>query len=480
MNAQIQFIAPTEIAVTLKGQETDRRQAVHLIFLIDTSDSMSDSNKLRSVKRSLEFIQPLLTPEDLVSMINFGETSQILLNKSPATDADSILYKINALRTDGCTNMSAGLMNVRDVLLPADDTRKQGVLLLTDGHANRGISDSAGLKTIVQNLLTERPTLTITTVGYGNDHNADMLKEIGTTGAGSYNVVYNLENVATVFGEVLGGLTTVVAQNVTVHLPPGSVPKTAYATTTEQDGTVQVRIGDIYAENEVVVLATLPEGADTVRVTGHNMLNLTAQDERLTAEPMAAGGSVPKHLEQAVFRYRVCEVLKRTLDHNANRTTLKSDVEDLLRQLKDLPYAAEQLIQMMIDDLESVLISFETYGGGAPLGATATNLAQHSAYLGLGRGLRSLAPADDEDPHVHYGGGGGAGLAAVATGGVMLGATSSAPWAAAGDPVEGAAPGGGGLAATRSAAVDANFSPFSNRRQRNVTTSLRATSSAAP
>lgn len=466
MDSVAQFIAPNEIAVTLTGRATDRRQPVHLIFLIDTSDSMSDSGKLLSVKRSLEFIQPLLTPDDLVSMISFGEDSMILLNKSPATDKDSILYKINSLRTDGCTNMSAGLMNVRDVLLPAEDTRKQGVLLLTDGHANRGISDSSGLKAIIQSILADRPSLTITTVGYGHDHNADMLRDIGTTGAGSYNVVYNLENVATVFGEVLGGLTTVVAQNALVHLPPGSTAKTAYATVQDQDGTIRVRVGDIYTENEIVVLATLPTGHDTVRVTGHNMLTFTTQDERLIATPATA--QTPKHLEQAVFRYRVSQVLKRVLDHSVNRDTLKSDAEDLLAQLKDLPYAAEQLIQMMIDDLERVLETFtHGLGGSTPLGATATNFAQHSAYLGLGRGLRSQAPEDPQDLH----------------GDAFLGATSSVPWPAAAPPVPNplndvahVAP----LTATRSAVIDNTFSPFSNRRQRTVTTSLRATSSQMP
>jgi len=464
MDSIIQFIAPTEIAVTLTGRATDRRQPVHLIFLIDTSESMGDSAKLASVKRSLEFIQPLLTPEDLVSMISFGEESTILLNKVIATEKESILYKINTLRTEGCTNMSAGLMNVRDCLLPADDNRKQGVLLLTDGHANRGINDSAGLKALVQSLLTERPTLTITTVGYGDDHNANLLHDIGTTGGGSYNLVYNLENVATVFGEVLGGLTTVVAQNVIVHLPPGSIPKTAYTTVTGQDGTVQVRIGDIYTENEIVVLASLAPGQDTVRVTGHNMMSFTTQTDTIVASPILQElqEQIPKHVEQAVFRYRVGQVLKAVLDQNTNRSpnghllvphrgaqgaeALKKESEDLLAQLKGLSYASEQLIQMMIDDLERVQ---ETFDNGADHDATAMNLTQHSAFLGLGRGLRSIIPEDPHDPCTTP----------------PLSQSHLDPYDITPQSVQ--------SVGTRSANIDATFSPFSNRRQRIVRTSMR-------
>ena len=469
MDSIIQFIAPTEIAVTLTGRATDRRQPVHLIFLIDTSESMGDSAKLASVKRSLEFIQPLLTPEDLVSMISFGEESTILLNKVTATEKESILYKINTLRTDGCTNLSAGLMNVHDCLLPADDNRKQGVLLLTDGHANRGINDSTGLKAIVQSLLTERPTLTITTVGYGDDHNANLLHDIGTTGGGSYNLVYNLENVATVFGEVLGGLTTVVAQNVIVHLPPGSIPKTAYTTVTGQDGTVQVRIGDIYTENEIVVLASLAPGQDTVRVTGHNMMSFTTQTYTITATPLLQESIIPKHVEQAVFRYRVGKVLKAVLDRSSpnghlllphrgreaqGAEALKTESEDLLAQLKGLSYASEQLIQMMIDDLESVLETFLDNGLGDD--ATAMNLTQHSAYLGLGRGLRSMIPDDPHDPHM-----------------IISSPCATPPLSQEQlDPYD-ITPQSVQSVGTRSANVDATFSPFSNRRQRIVRTSMR-------
>lgn len=469
MDSIIQFITPTEIAVTLTGRATDRRQPVHLIFLIDTSESMRDSAKLASVKRSLEFIQPLLTPEDLVSMISFGEESTILLNKVTATEKDSILYKINTLSTDGCTNLSAGLMNVRDCLLPADDNRKQGVLLLTDGHANRGINDSAGLKALVQSLLTERPTLTITTVGYGHDHNADLLNDIGTSGGGSYNLVYNLENVATVFGEVLGGLTTVVAQNVIVHLPPGSIPKTAYTTVTGQDGTVQVRIGDIYTENEIVVLSSLAPGQDTVRVTGHNMMSFTTQAETIVANTILQELVIPKHVEQAVFRYRVGKVLKAVLDQNSNRSpnghlldaqgtdALKQESEDLLAQLKGLSYASEQLIQMMIDDLERVQ---ETFTNGLDNDATAMNLTQHSAYLGLGRGLRSMIP---EDPHM---------ITSSPCTTPPLSQAHLDPYDITPHSVENSSVNPSNLS-TRSANVDATFSPFSNRRQRIVRTSMR-------
>jgi hypothetical protein len=39
--------------------------------------------------------------------------------------------------------MSAGLLETRDLIEPASSGRKQGILLLTDGHANIGVHTEA-------------------------------------------------------------------------------------------------------------------------------------------------------------------------------------------------------------------------------------------------------------------------------------------------------------------------------------------------
>lgn len=470
-------VGPKEAAIIVRGDAAapGERNPVHLIFNIDISDSMAEAGKLESVKRSMEFIIPLLQPEDLVSIITFGEHSAVILNKVQATEKDTILYKVRALHTEGCTNLSAGLMNINDCLAGSPVTHKTGVLLLTDGHANRGVSSPDGLKQIVQQLLATTPALTLTTVGYGHDHNIDLLRDMATTGAGSYNIVYNLENVATTFGEVLGGLTTVVAQNVVAHFPPGTTLRTGYATQTAADGTIHVRVGDVYAENEIIILATLPPLAASVRVTGHNMRTFVSMEDIVSVLELPAGG-IPKNVEQANFRYRVSTLLKEATTHVTDSTDLKQKAETLLAELKELPYAEEQLIQMMIDDMETLLESLEApsrqhaaWGHTPSLAATTSQMAQHSAYLALGRGMRTVsAPMPPSPPlgpmpgrHIHFA------------------APASPPLSAAGDPDDASPPPAIPSARIRTARVDPDASPFMNAPQRRIT-SLMRTSSQQP
>ncbi len=500
MLASATFLSATSGAVVLRGNAVPEssRQPVHFIPLIDISDSMNDGRKLDNVKKSLEFLLPLLGSTDAVSLITFGEQAATLLPLTPASEKDTILSKIKSLHTDGCTNLSAGLMEAgaaieplaaargigsspRSEHEPNGSTRKQGILLLTDGHANRGDSTPDGLKRIVRRLLEDHPGLTITTIGYGHDHNNSLLADIATTGGGSYNVVNNLEDVATVFGEVLGGLATVVAQNVKVTYSLGLEPTTGYAV---DPASSTVNIGDLYAENEVILLFKVTDPTlARMHLTYHDMQALRSVVQDLDFEPAPA--QMPKSIEIAKFRYEVSQILKEATNTVRSHrgvlpTVLKEKAEALLAQLRELAYVDEQIIQILIDDLESLLqvhdVAEATPAGLAPaaLQATTSAWAQHGAYLALGRGLRTVSAQVPmpEDPApmarhnaVHW----------SAAAGTPEGTPPSSP------PLGAAAPGPAPpLIRTRTARVDAESSPFSNPLQQSAIRSMRQSSSQAP
>ena len=128
------------VAITLKGIASEISQATHLVLVIDVSDSMEyhdgeSLTKLASVKMSIEFLLPLLTPRDMVSIITFGEDSHIHLTAEQISETGrlNIQRKVSGLRTAGCTNMSAGLLDIQRLMddMNAQDypAHKHGVLL---------------------------------------------------------------------------------------------------------------------------------------------------------------------------------------------------------------------------------------------------------------------------------------------------------------------------------------------------------------
>jgi hypothetical protein len=155
-------------------------------------------------------------------------------------------------------------------------------------------------------------------------------------------------------------------------------------------------------------------------VRGVDMADLSSI--HLVTEPTTITRAT-KSIEIAELRYEVSELLKQPTQDRANT---------LLTRLRNLPYASENIVQMMIEDCETVL---ETLQRGLNHQVQA-EMAQHSAYLGLGRGLRCAPTASATAEPPRYWG---------------IQPHSTEPT----DPVPSA----------RTARVDYSSSPFSNQTQ---------------
>ena len=86
---------------------------------------------------------------------------------------------------------------------------------LQDGLANEGIRDTAGICSAATNMLTELRNCrsTISTFGFGANHNAEMLRQLADTAEGTYSHVESEDQIAEAFGEALGGLLSTTHQH---------------------------------------------------------------------------------------------------------------------------------------------------------------------------------------------------------------------------------------------------------------------------
>lgn len=378
---------PRKGGLLLKGKTRSDRQPVHMNVLVDTSGSMDLENKLESVKRSLQVMLVLLSDQDRLSLISFDDRSKVILNKAIPTQAerDAISYRISSLVTNGSTNMSAGLLEGRELIEPSSSGRKQGLLLLTDGHANIGVHDTPGLVAIVKRILEEHPDLSITTVGYGVDHNADLLTEIAKHGGGAYNVVKDLQDVAGTFGDVLGGLSSVSAQRISVEFPAGYRVQTSYPTTSDPDGTTHVNIGDLYAETEIVVLFEGTPALMPIRVKGTDLTTLNTIDATLVPSETQEEGEYPLSFIIAEYRTLVAEILRKF----RARLVQAPEVRTLLETIRaNTRIADHPITAFLIEDLEQILAIAATNRNMTQ--EEETVMAQHSAYIGISRGLRTV------------------------------------------------------------------------------------------
>lgn len=91
------------------------------------------------------------------------------------------------------------------------------VLLLSDGLANRGITDRFKLSDKVRDLNKEGG-IVISTFGVGNDFNEDLMTDIAEYGKGNYYYIKDAEQIPDIFAHELSGVRMLVGQNTRVKV----------------------------------------------------------------------------------------------------------------------------------------------------------------------------------------------------------------------------------------------------------------------
>jgi Mg-chelatase subunit ChlD len=137
------------------------------------------------------------------------------------------------------------------------------VWLFTDGEANVGIQDPTELIAATKKELASHPKdLTIFTFGFGSGHNANLLQGIAETSQGGYYYIQNQGTIKESFADCLGGLLSVVAQNIKLEAIFGDGITldrlmTKFPTTTTASGSVEVVMKDLYSDEERDILISL-------------------------------------------------------------------------------------------------------------------------------------------------------------------------------------------------------------------------------
>lgn len=261
MNFQA-YTIPTQpewACIHLHAPSTQQRTPVHLVCIIDTSASMENDNKLVNVKHSLQYLLNFLTPLDYISIITFSEKTNIIVKQHLITSEEKqhIQTRISFITQESVTNLSSAIVDSRSSLFKDTSSIKQGILLLTDGHANAGIIHPDDICMITQKTLDLYKGTSISCIGYGTDHNVNLLQRISTEGGGAYYVVNNLDHVASVFGDILGGLVSCSYQQISISLPKDTLIKTRYSIHNSSDE-INILIGDLPADMDAIFLAKLP------------------------------------------------------------------------------------------------------------------------------------------------------------------------------------------------------------------------------
>ena len=208
------------LRIGLQAKKIDLTKAPpsNIVFLIDTSGSMDEPNKMPLLKASFKLLLDNLRPEDRIAIVVYASQTGIALPSTPAKEKEKISKVIDDLVASGSTAGGAGLQTAYEVaeknFLPKGNNR---IILATDGDFNVGISSRDELQRLVEEKRNNGIYISVLGYGMGN-YRDDMAETIANKGNGNYAYIDNFTEAKKVLVNEFGGTLYTVAKDVKLQL----------------------------------------------------------------------------------------------------------------------------------------------------------------------------------------------------------------------------------------------------------------------
>ncbi|MCB2378411.1 VWA domain-containing protein [Hymenobacter sp. BT635] len=266
-----------------------QRRPLNVALVIDRSGSMAGAPLKHALKAAADFVDRL-TADDRLSVVVYDDVVNTLLDATLVTDKEAIKALLKSVRAGGITNLSGGwLRGCELVAKHKTDKHVNRVLLLTDGQANHGITNSEVLIATAGKKAEEG--ISTTTLGFGAHFEEDLLIGMARAAGGNFYFIQSLDDAADVFGIELDSLKAIAAQNLTVTLTPiGQTQITdvlSLARVEPQDGgRLVLQLGDVH-ENEDKLLG-LQLQLPALNTGSHQLLHVAYRADAIRAGSIEA------------------------------------------------------------------------------------------------------------------------------------------------------------------------------------------------
>ena len=214
-NAQRQLLL-----IGIQGYRVPASQipAANLVFLIDTSGSMNEPDKLPLLKASLRQLVRQLRRQDRVAIVTYAGSAGVALPSTPGDRHATIEAAIDALGASGSTNGGAGIdLAYAQAAQGFIEGGVNRVILATDGDFNVGTVDEQALKTRIED--HRKSGIALTTLGFGEgNYNDAMAVMLADAGNGSHHYIDSLQEGRRVLVQEMSATLLTIAKDVKIQV----------------------------------------------------------------------------------------------------------------------------------------------------------------------------------------------------------------------------------------------------------------------
>jgi Ca-activated chloride channel family protein len=235
-----------------------KRIPLNISIVIDRSGSMQGV-KMGYAKKAAKNIIDQLNSDDLASVVVYDSGVDTIQSPVHVIEKEKIKSKIDMITPQASTNLwggtEQGYQFVQRNFKPGYVNR---VLLISDGLANVGLTDSTLIRIKVQKYKDDEG-ISLSTFGVGLDYNETLMTDMAETGAGNYYFINTPDKMTGIFNNELNGLLNVAAQNsiLKINVPKGVTVVKGYPLKYQQVGDeIIVKLRDLSSEETKAALFT--------------------------------------------------------------------------------------------------------------------------------------------------------------------------------------------------------------------------------
>jgi len=206
------------IGVKGKSMAADSRPAANLVFLIDVSGSMNQTNKIGLLKNALKMLTNQLTQQDSVAIVVYAGAAGTVLKPTKGDNKQAIIDALAKLSAGGSTNGGEGIEAA--YRLAQQSFIKGGInriMLATDGDFNVGTTNNQALKNLIESKQKSGIDLSILGLGTGN-YNDELMQQLAQNGNGNAYYIDNLNEARKVLVEELSSTLLTIAKDVKIQV----------------------------------------------------------------------------------------------------------------------------------------------------------------------------------------------------------------------------------------------------------------------
>lgn len=368
--------------------KAEDRVAKDIVFVLDTSGSMAQNDRIEQARAALIHGLRVLQPGDRFGMIGFGSAVRPFRDNLLEVNAETVAAAeawVKELKPRGGTNIEGALQKA--LAMQDAGERLKMVVFLTDGRPTIGERDAGAL---VKRVETAKGTTQIFTFGVGVDLDVSLLDRIAEVTNGARDYVVGSDNIELVTSRFYRKVDSPVLTDVTIEFGDGVVdvyPKTFPA---------------MFAGSQIVIFGRYREAGDRViRVSG----KVAGKPVTLDYEVTFKKGEHADYLPRLWAHRKIGYLLDEVRLHGQTPEIVDEIIELATKHAIVTPYTAGLVVEeselqgrSLREVVDSMPSRRDRIAGGPTAGAPRTRSRLGDGFFRIGGRVPGGSAADRAAP----------------------------------------------------------------------------------